>query len=245
MVHAAPTYSDDETFSDDVEKPAGNAFELPEGYEALRADPATQFEPLQLKAPEVREPSWLMQALESVLNWFAQIFGPFGSLISAAWPVLQWILIAGLVVFVLYLVVRLIGPMAARSTNPASEAGDEPEWQPKQDESLALLEDADALATQGRYDEAAHLLLKRSVGQIAQAKPDWVHPSSTARELASLPKLSESAKQAFSVISAVVESSLFALKRLSRDDWERARQAYADFALARLDAGLGDGRYHS
>ncbi|MEL6738985.1 MAG: hypothetical protein AAFO28_08670, partial [Pseudomonadota bacterium] len=80
-------------------------------------------------------------------------------------------------------------------------------------------------------------LLKRSVGQIAASRPDWVDPSSTARELAALPRLSDAARRAFGVISEAVERSLFALRQLSREDWETARAAYADFALARIDAG--------
>ncbi|MEM6585991.1 MAG: hypothetical protein AAF692_09565, partial [Pseudomonadota bacterium] len=138
--------------------------------------------------------------------------------------------------FVLYLVARLVGPMAKRGARAENGDGVEVEWTPTKRESLALLEDADALAAQERYDEAVHLLLKRSVGQIAEAKPDWVSPSSTARELAALPRLSQGARDAFALISAVVESSLFALQRLSRGDWERARQAYADFALANITA---------
>jgi hypothetical protein len=75
------------------------------------------------------------------------------------------------------------------------------------------------------------LLLKRSVGQIADARPDWLGPSSTAREIAALPALPERARGAFTTIAERVERSLFALRRLSADDWQAARAAYADFAL--------------
>jgi hypothetical protein len=37
------------------------------------------------------------------------------------------------------------------------------------------------------------------------------------------------------VISERVERSLFALRALDRPDWEAARAAYAEFALARLN----------
>ncbi|MEO1489836.1 MAG: hypothetical protein AAFR88_10445, partial [Pseudomonadota bacterium] len=117
----------------------------------------------------------------------------------------------------------------------------EPEWTPDASESRALLEDADKLAAEGRYDEAARLLLQRSVSQIATAKPDWVEPSSTARELAALPALSAAARSAFSVISEAVERSLFALHALNREEWERARGAYADFALSTIEAPSASG----
>ncbi|PKP64950.1 MAG: hypothetical protein CVT87_01935, partial [Alphaproteobacteria bacterium HGW-Alphaproteobacteria-9] len=87
--------------------------------------------------------------------------------------------------------------------------------------------------------EATHLLLLRSVGHIADARPDWVDPSSTARELAALPALPDAARTAFGVIAERVERSLFALRRLDRPDWEAARAAYAEFALARLNTASG------
>src|SRR5690606_442515 len=99
-------------------------------------------------------------------------------------------------------------------------------------EALALLEDADRLAAEGRYDEAAHLLLRRSVGQIAAARPGLLDPSNTAREIAALPALPDTARRAFAIIAGRVEASLFALRALSADDWRAARAAYADFALA-------------
>ena len=66
-------------------------------------------------------------------------------------------------------------------------------------------------------------------------RPDWVEPSSTARELAALPALPDGARTAFRIIAERVERSLFALRALDRADWEAARAAYADFALARLN----------
>ncbi len=210
--------------------------ELPEGYEAIRADPAVQYEPLKIKQPEPYEPSWFEEMLQAFFEWLGEIFSPVGGALSTNWSIIQWILIAVLAAFVLYLAVRLIGPLIARGAAVEGALEVEPEWQPDREESLALLEDADRLAGEGRFEEAVRLLLKRSVGQIAKAKPDWVHPSSTARELASLQGLSAKARQTFSVISGQVESSLFALEKLSGEDWQRARDAYADFALARIEA---------
>ncbi len=213
------------------------AYDLPEGYAEVRADADIQYVPLEMKDLKPREPSALERWFTDFFGWLAELFAPIGLFIASIWFVLKWVLLAALIAFVLFLILRLVGPLADRRRAAEGEAEAEPEWQPDREESLALLEDADRLAAEGRYDEAAHLLLKRSVGQIASARPDWVDPSSTARELAALPRLSEAARRAFAVISEAVERSLFALKTLSRDDWERARAAYADFALARIDAG--------
>ena len=137
----------------------------------------------------------------------------------------------------LVLLVRLIGPGFGRKDKRKQADDLAPEaWQPDSAASVALLEDADRLAAEGRFDDATHLLLQRSVAQIAAARPGWVEPSSTARELAALPALPDAARTAFGVIATRVERSLFALTALDRADWDAARAAYAEFALARLDA---------
>ncbi|MEL6542487.1 MAG: hypothetical protein AAFQ34_13945 [Pseudomonadota bacterium] len=215
-------------------------YPLPEDYSDIRSDPETQFAQLELKPPEPKEPSWFSEMLQAFFDWLGGVFGPVGGALASNWSIIQWGLFALLGALVLYLVLRLVGPLAKRAATAEQPEVAEPEWTPVRAESLALLEDADRLANDGRYDEAARLLLQRSVGQISQAHPDWVEPSSTARELAALPKLSETARRAFGVMSAAVESSLFALRSLSKEDWKRARQAYADFALAKIDAPTSD-----
>lgn len=208
----------------------------PDGWSELRRDSDIQFEPVVIPEPEPPEPGWFEKFMEALSDWLADIFGPIGGMFGSWWPVIQWVLLGLLAVFVFYLIYRLVGPVGLNPKS-AREVVDVPEWTPDRAESLSLLEDADRLAADGRFDEATHLLLKRSVGQIAQARPDWVEPSSTARELAALPALSENARGAFAIISERVERSLFALRSLDRSDWEAARSAYANFALAKIDAG--------
>jgi len=213
----------------------------PAGWEELRANPEIQFEEFEIVPPpppvpqEPREPSWFSKMVGDFFVFMEQLFAPIGQMLGLSWPVLQWVLLGLLAVFVLYLLVRTIGPIAQR-IRIKREDPVEPEWEPDREESIALLDDADRLAAEGRYDEATHLLLQRSVGQIAKARPDWVEPSSTARELAALPALSEKARTAFATISERVERSLFALRSLDRSDWEAARSAYANFALAKIEA---------
>ena len=69
--------------------------------------------------------------------------------------------------------------------------------------------------------------------------PGWLEPSSTAREIAALPALSQAARGAFATIAERVERSLFALRSLSADDWHAARAAYAEFALAAPQTARG------
>jgi hypothetical protein len=240
MITVAPSTPASTPDAGSEPRPEPVVADLPPGYEAIRADPDTQFVPIEMKDVVPRKPSAFEEALRDFFEWLGDLLSPIGAFLSANWGVLQWVLLAGLVALVAYFALRLAGPLAVRNRAAAEEEA-EPEWQPDREETLALLEEADRLAAEGKFDEAAHLLLKRSVGQIAAARPEWVEPSSTARELAALPRLSAAARRAFATISAAVERSLFALRSLGREDWEQARSAYADFALAQIDAGTADG----
>jgi len=201
-------------------------------WEAIRADPAIQYAPVPPAKPPVT-PEWLKRFGE----WLADLLRPLGEALGLSWPTIKWALVALAAVCVLLILWRLLAPLLGRRR---SDSAEDSAWTPDREEALALLEDADALAAAGRFDEATHLLLIRSVGQIRTARPDWLEPSSTAREIAALPALPERARMAFSAIAERVERSLFALRHLDSEDWRVARAAYADFALARIDGAQLD-----
>jgi len=197
-------------------------------WEAVRSAADIQYAPLPpgKVSPPPQTPDWLKQLGE----WLHAIFGPLGEALGVSWPVLQKVLIALAILGLLFLLWRVvIEPLLARRRQPKLEAV--PEWAPVRGDAVALLADADLLAAEGRYGEAAHLLLQRSVHHIAEAQPDWLLPASTAREIAVLPRLPQRAREAFAVIAARVERSLYALRELDATDWQAARAAYADFAL--------------
>ncbi len=202
------------------------AADVARDWEAVRATADIQFAPLP-PMPVPKTPAWIEWLQEMV----EKVFGPLARYLIAAWPILEKVMIGLAVVLVLFLLWRLLGPLLGWRRKPEAEA-----WTPSREEALALLEDADRLAAQGRYGEAAHLLLLRSVGQIRAARPNSVIPASTAREIAGLPQLPPPARSAFAVIAGVVERCLFALRDLDAGDWQVARAAYADFALAELRA---------
>ena len=200
-------------------------------WEAVRAADDIQYAPLPpAKMPEPPvPPEWLKHLGE----WLRSLFEPLGQALGMSWPVVQKVLIALAVLLVLFLLWRLvIEPLLERRRRP--KLPEEPEWAPVREHAVALLADADRLAAEGRYGEAARLLLQRSVHHIAEAQPDWLLPATTAREIAMLPRLPERARQAFGIIAARVERSLFALRDLDAGDWQAARSAYADFALEKF-----------
>lgn len=194
----------------------------------IRADTDIQFAPVDIPQPEPREPGWF----ERFFEWLGDLLSPLGEWLGLSWPVLKWILLGLAAAALLYLLWQLIAPTL--DWKPGSGKTVEPEWAPVRADAIALLEDADRLAAEGDYGGATHLLLQRSVRQIADARPGWVEPSSTARELAALTALPEAARKAFSAIAERVERSLFALRKLGADDWQAARDAYTSFALERL-----------
>ncbi len=204
-------------------------------WREMRADGDIQFSPVELPEAQAEPPpDWLSE----LVQWLADVFAPIGRFLVAIWPVLQWVLIGAAILIVAYFLINAYAPGTfGRKARGRKSGAKAEEWVPEETAALALLEEADRLAASGDYDEATHLLLKRSVGQIAEARPDLVEPSSTARELASEPRLPEAARNAFALIAAPVERSLFALRKLSQDDWQAARAAYADFALAQKAIG--------
>ena len=196
----------------------------------MHANPDIQFAPIEVTVQPVKEPDWLI-ALE---KFFKAIFEPIGRALGLSWPVLQWVLLGLAVMLVLYAGWRLSEPLRLGWKRKQAAVSAAEGWQPDQADALALLEDADALARAGRYDEAAHLLLRRSVQQIAAARPDWIGRASTAREIGAIPALPDRARNTFAQIAGLVERSLFALRSLSAEDWQAARRAYTEFALERL-----------
>lgn len=191
-----------------------------------------QFAPIEFKPkPPPEPPGWL----KAIFEFLEDLLKPLGKLFGVNASVVMWILGGIIALCVLVLIWRIVQPLIERRRAEAAEA-QAAEWVPERGAVLMLLEDADRLAAAGRFDEATHLLLKRSISQIAAARPDWLHPATTAREIAGNSALPDRARTAFATIATRVERSIFALIPLAADDWNAARSAYADFALAEIPA---------
>jgi len=209
-------------------------------WRALRDAGDIQFTPLSPPPPQ--PPSHWGEWLAKLFEWLAKIlrpvFEPVGKALGLGWPVMRIALVVLVGLAVLALLWRWLAPVWRR-WRAGRKAPVETEWQPDRQAALALLADADRLAGEGRYDEAVHVLLARSVDQIAQVRPGWLQPASTAREIAALGGLSAAARGAFATIAGRVEASRFALRALAEADWAGARAAYAEFAGQRIDRSDG------
>lgn len=154
---------------------------------------------------------------------------PLARALAAAWPVLSKLLIGALVIGVAALLWVIIAPYIADWRERRAAAA--PGWSPDRTTARRLLEEADALAAQERFDEAAHLLLYRSIEDISAQRPELLRPSTTAREIGAHDSLSAQARSAFAIISGHVEASFFARRPLDRSAWDRSREAYRAFAM--------------
>jgi len=209
-------------------------------YHALRTDPSVQFNyapPVQPPKP----PHWL----ESFFHWLGKMLEPVGRALNWAGSflpeapyarILLWTVIAiaaAALAWALYNRLRhgswRIGFRRAADWQDASR---EPEWAPEEASARSWLEEADALAREGRFAEAIHHLLFRSIEDIRKRRPAVVRPSLTSRELASSEGIPRRARDLFSAIAGLVERSLFAGREVGARDWDAARGAYSDFALS-------------
>lgn len=196
------------------------------GYSQTMApgDIQTAFPPPQ---PQPDAPEWL-QALVEAIGRFFQWSAPAGK------PLL-WIGAALLLLVILYLFVPAfagwIDDLRGRRRPAADE--DDPVGRVEAGAARALLSEADALAAQGRFAEAVHLLLYRSIEDIEGRRPGLVRPAMTSRDLAEAEGLPGIARDAFSQIARAVEISLFGGRSIDAGAWQRCRGAYAELTVPR------------
>ena len=88
---------------------------------------------------------------------------------SPAAQILLWGALAILVLFLLYWIATGLQRLAAQARGEAAAA--EAGWRPEAAPALILLGEADALAAEGLYGEAARLILHRSIERYPGAPP--------------------------------------------------------------------------
>ncbi|MER9214942.1 DUF4129 domain-containing protein [Mesorhizobium sp. M0663] len=188
-------------------------------HKQLIADESIQFD---LPAYVPRKPPEWLKPLQDFLSWL----GPY--MIYLFWGAV----ISGVAIILLLVFLEVKGiawRLPWQRARP--EVEDEETWRPDAGAAQILLSQADALAARGDYDEAVHLLLRRSVADIAGRLPDFLRPSLTARDIANAPSLPGRARHAFTEIARIVEAALFARRPVGAEGWRQARGAYERFAF--------------
>lgn len=191
-----------------------------EAHARLRARADIQFDlNLTKPVPPPQPPAWLRALVEAI-----GALGPYAFYIL--WGALILLVLA--VVFFAgrsYWRGRRSGEAVAGPVNDAAA------WRPEERVARALLAEADEMAAAGRYEEATHLLLHRSLEDIQHRRPKALRPALTSREISRVDMLPALIRTAFAKMAAPVERSLFGGRSLERGDWEEARAAYGEFAL--------------
>jgi len=187
-------------------------------HRELLADGSIQFQLLQYRPPET--PDWL------------RALGEFLGTIFPGLEVMFWALLAGLALLLLYAIARRLSDAEWRWGRKRREEDAAPDLQPEQGRARQLLAEADALAREGRYSEAIHLLLFRSIEDIDSRRPNLVRPALTSRDIAALDAIPPAPRGAFHRLVMAVERSLFGGRSLGADDWSDCRSAYENFAFA-------------
>ncbi len=214
-----------------------NAERFAAAHRALRADPDIQFD-LARVTPPPPTPAWI----RAVEHWLDLLFRPVGRFLrwmASLMPeapyarLLLWSAMAASLVMLVWAVRTRLRDGAwrwpwRRRMTPPSES-DAEDWRPESAPARAWLDEAEVLAAQGRYAEAAHHLLIRSIEDLGRRRPGLVRPALTSRDLARAPVVPPRARQLFAGIAAIVERSLFGGRPVDAEDWAGCRAAYEDF----------------
>ncbi len=165
-----------------------------------------------------------MSVLEAIGRALQGVAEPLGYLL---WVVL----IVGVLAILVFLGRDVLAPPKLRPGKVLGALDREADLRPDRAVARALLEDADRLAAEGRFTEAAHVLLFRSIEDVRGRAPHLIAPSLTSRDIARLPELPAAPRSAFVKISDVVEQAVFGRRPVDQPGWLACRDAYALFAF--------------
>ncbi|MBU1378494.1 MAG: hypothetical protein KKE02_21230 [Alphaproteobacteria bacterium] len=158
---------------------------------------------------------------------------PLIRLLQAIGPVLKYVFWGGLILgaaLILYFIVRELAPASWFKRKRAEVAVTD--WRPEAETARALLEDADGLAAAGRFEEAIHLLLFRSIDDLRGRRPGAVKPALTSRDIAGLETLPAAPRDAFARLARAVELTFFGGRPADAEAFGAARKDYEAFAFA-------------
>lgn len=194
--------------------PCDHDCQILSAHTALMKNSEYQFDFPAYQPPKV--PDWLLA---------------LGRFLAHPWSGLKWsiwIICALLLLWGAYSLVCKFMPLRKTSKDRLPERED---WRPAPSAARELLHDSDTLAANGKYAEAVHLLLLRSVQEIDARRPNLLRPKHTSREIGRLQALPESARRTFGEIASVVERAVFAGDSLGASDFKFCRATYEAFAL--------------
>jgi hypothetical protein len=157
------------------------------------------------------------------------------ALLSNLLPILFWTVIAGVVLALLWAIVRELPVVAAwlekrrAVTSAPSEQGTY-DARPEPQMARGLLQQADELAARGDFAAAVRLLLQRTLEDVAERLGQYLPAAWTSREVVERSALEPESRRAFDDIVDAVETSHFGGYPFGAEDYARCRRSYERFA---------------
>jgi len=187
----------------------------------------------QLSQAASQQQSPLTKWLLKLLKPLAKALEPAAKAMAPIAPYVFWAGVAIGAAFILFMIgQRLFVVKRGLVMGGLKLTGGAEPWRPAPEQARALLEEADRLAGEGRFVEAAHLILLRSVQDIQDRRPRAVAISLTSRDISRLEVLPPPARVLFSGIAEAVEISLFGGRPMDGEGYARCRDAYSSFVEA-------------
>ena len=150
-----------------------------------------------------------------------------GGALASLLEVLVWVVLAVCAVTAVLALVRNWGGRAAE-LGPSVIAGEE--------SPAAALDaprsEAETLADQGRYDEAVHLLLLKTIAALVRTRPGGLPEAWTSREIQREMPMVQSARAPFGALVEAVEASLFGGRPVDEPAWTRCLARFRTFESA-------------
>ena len=176
----------------------------------------------ELPPPPEPTPRWL--------RWIGEALDVLFQVLAPVFVAIFWMGVGALAMVLLYAVALGLFGLRERlgEGDDAKEAGAQ-EYRPDARTVRVLLSDADALAAEGRYAEAVHLLLYRSIQDIERSRPEAVRLSMTSREIARSSLLGANTRTTFAALARMVERSHFGGDAVTAEDYAEARAVYERF----------------
>lgn len=160
--------------------------------------------------------------------------GPMG-FSALAQALLFGLMALGVGLAIFWLAREITGYQGDAPASADEEGGDEG---PRDGPDRAVVErplgDADELARQGRFGEAIHVLLLRTLQELARRLPERLPSSLTSREIVSRVRMPDEARNALSVLVGAVEVSHFGAATPGSAEFQQCRHHFQTFAEAYL-----------